>query len=935
MRASGDLAGGDVPELPSGTVTFLFTDLEGSTRLWEQHRAAMRPALERHDAILRTAVAQHHGIVVKTTGDGLHGVFRSTRSALDAALAAQRLLGAEQWGVPGGLRVRMGLHTGDAIARDGDYYGPATNRAARVMAAAHGGQVVVSHATEEILRDALPDEVGLVDLGEHRLPDLARPERIFQIVADGLVREFPPLRALDAVPGNLPSQLTSFVGRAVEREAIADALLASRLVTVTGVGGVGKSRIAIQVALDIAPRFPDGAWLCELATAQDAEELAQVVAATLGVLARPATTLAESVIDALRMRELVLVFDNCEHLVDAVGRLAEGLLRDCPGVRILATSREALGIGGEQVWPLGALDLPRDATLGDAAASEAVQLFVERAQAVQPGFVLDESNAAAITEICRRLDGIPLAVELAAARVTIMSPLDIAARLDQRFQLLTGGRRSAAERHQTLRGAIEWSYELLEPRERTLFERLSVFPRSFDAEAAVTVAVQDGLEAWDVLDAGAGLVAKSMLTADEATGTTRYQMLETLQTFAREQLEATGDLHEMFRRHADHYTRFAEQADVGLAGPDEVQWRTRVHLEFANLRAAFIRSLLLGEDDDVRRALRIVAALAFEAVNDRGLGIGAWAEHLAPRVDLAPPAVRTAVLAAAAFSAQGRNDVDAMRELSEAALRDGVPADCPGAVWAFIARAAHQSMSGDFEAAIRVIEEAEAALAAAGNEPRGLSFLYSAAANFHNLLGDWAAARADAERALEAARRSKNPTATASAQFARAVGLAHDDPVGAARALDESIELGRVGTSGGLLGFALARRSVLRADAADFAGARRDAREAVKQGHERGDRPMLSSALECSVAVLHAMARDEAAATLAGALLAGVATGMPRTVTGGLVADLGVADALDEARVALGEDEYLAALGRGAELTLDEVVTYVFSVLDVAALATP
>jgi tetratricopeptide (TPR) repeat protein len=297
--------------------------------------------------------------------------------------------------------------------------------------------------------------------------------------------------------------------------------------------------------------------------------------------------------------------------------------------------------------------------------------------------------------------------------------------------------------------------------------------------------------------------------------------------------------------------------------------------------------------------------------------------------------VRTAVLAAAAFSAQGRNDVDAMRRLTEAALRDGVPADCPGAVWAFIAIAANHSMNGDFAASIRTIEDAEAALTAAGDSPRGLSFLYSAAANFHNLLGDYDAARADAERSLEAARRSKNPTATASAQFARAVALAHVDPIEAARALDESIEVGRRGTSGGLLGFALARRSVLRADAGDFAGARRDAREAVRHGHERGDRPMLSSALECSVAVLHAMGRDEAAAVLAGALLAGVATGMPRSVTGGLVADLGVAGALDEARAALGEAEYLTALGRGGEMSLDETVAYVFSVLDVAALAVP
>ena len=925
-----------MPELPSGTVTFLFTDLEGSTRLWEQHPGAMRPALERHDSLLREAVEQHLGQVVKTTGDGLHGVFVSTRDALDAALAAQRALVAETWPVPGGLRVRMGLHTGDAAARDGDYYGAATNRAARVMAAAHGEQIVVSHATEEIVRDALPEEVALLDLGEHRLPDLARPERIFQVVATGLRRDFPPLRSLDAMPGNLPGQLTSFVGRTVEREAIADALLASRLVTVTGVGGVGKSRIAIQVALDVAPRFPDGAWLCELATAHDDEELALLVAATLGVLARPESTLTASVLDALRMRELVLVLDNCEHLVDAVGRLAEGLLQECPGVRILATSREALGVAGEQLWPLSSLEVPpRTASPEVIGASEAVQLFTERARAVQPGFRLDESNAAAVAEICRRLDGIPLAVELAAARVTIMTPTDIAARLDQRFQLLTGGRRSAAERHQTLRAAMEWSYEMLDERERTLFERLGVFPGSFDAEAVAAIAVGDGIEAWDVLDAGAGLVAKSMIMADEASGTTRYQMLETLRAFAREHLEAGGDLHAMFRRHAEHYTRFAEAADVGLAGPDEVAWRKRVHLEFDNLRAAFIRCLILDEDDDVRHALRIVAALAFEAVNDRGLGIGAWAERLVPRVDLAPPAVRTAVLAAAAFSAQGRNDVDAMRELSALALQNGVPPDCPGAVWAFIALAANEGMSGDWEGAIQVITDAEAALRAAGDAPRGLSFLRSAAANFHNLMGDYDAARVDAELSLEAARRSQNPTATASAQFARAVALTRDDPEGAARALDESIALGRLGTSGGLFGFALARRAVLRADAGDHAGALRDTREAVKHGHERGDRPMLTSALECAVAVFHALGRDEAAAVLAGALAAGVTTGIQRPLTGGLVADLEIASALERTRRVLGDEAYADATARGATMSLDDTVAYVFNVLDVAALAAP
>jgi predicted ATPase/class 3 adenylate cyclase len=922
-----------LPELPSGTVTFLFTDLEGSTRLWERHRVAMRPALERHDTLLRSAVEAFQGVVVKTTGDGLHAVFTSARRALEAALAAQRALAAEPWEIPGGLRVRMGLHTGDAIAEHGDYYGPATNRAARVMATAHGGQIVVSHATEEILRDSLPDDVALLDLGEHRLPDLAHPERIFQVVAEGLMREFPPLRTLDSVPGNLPSQLTSLVDRQVDREAIADALLASRLVTITGVGGVGKSRLAIQVALDVCARFPDGAWVCDLAAAHDTESVAQIVAATVGVVARPTSTTIESIIDALRMQELVLVLDNCEHVLEAAGRLAADLLRECPEVRILATSREALGIAGEQVWPLAALELPSaDAPLEQLAQSASVQLFAERARAVQPGFVVDSSNASAVAEICRRLDGIPLALELAAARVTVMTPADIASRLDHRFQLLTSGQRSAAERHQTLRSAIEWSYEMLDPRERTLFEQLAAFPASFDADAAIAVGAHDELEVWDVIDASAGLVAKSMLTTDDASGTTRYQMLETLRTFARDRLTASGEKDAAFRRHAEHYVQLAEAADAGLEGPDEVLWRNRIRLEFENFRAAFIRSIQLGGDDDLRRALRIVAALAFEAMDDRGLRVGVWAEHLLPYVHLAPPEVRVSVLAAAASGAQGRHDLERMHELTEAALGEGVPANSRGAVWAYIARAAYEAITHDFAAAVRVIDDADAALSAAGEAPRNLAFLHAAGANYPNLKGDAAAARDEAARALELARRARNPTALVSAQFARAVTLATEDPDAAAAALDECIELGRLGTGGGLLGFALARRSAIRAQAGEVSGARADAREAVKMAHERGDRPMLSIALQCSAAVLHASGRAEAAAVLVGALGAGIATGR-RATSGALVADLNLEVAVEASRHALGDEEYRSAMARGAELSLDETVAYVLDVLDVAELA--
>ena len=345
--------------LPTGTVTFLFTDLEGSTRLWDEHPEAMKSALARHDELLRAAVESHGGHVVKTTGDGLHAAFGTADDAVAAAVAGQRAL-ADVEGPEGALRVRMGVHTGAATHRDGDYFGTAVNRAARLAAAAHGGQVLVSLATGELLGDSIADGASLLDLGEHRLRDLSRPERVFQLRAPGLGEDFPPLRTLDAYAGNLPLQLTSFVGRDDELDRVAKALDEARLVTLIGVGGVGKTRLATQVAAEVLPRFPDGAWLCELAAASDPEALVQVVAATLGVQPHPNVSLEGSIVEFLRAKELLLVLDNCEHLLDDAGLLAEAVLHECRDVRILATSREGLAVEGEQVWPLRSLRMPED-----------------------------------------------------------------------------------------------------------------------------------------------------------------------------------------------------------------------------------------------------------------------------------------------------------------------------------------------------------------------------------------------------------------------------------------------------------------------------------------------------------------------------------------------------------------------------------------------
>ena len=456
------------PDLPSGTVTFLFTDVEGSTRLWDESPDVMSHAMARHDELLRDAVESHDGFIVKTTGDGFHAVFATAHDAVTAAVAAQRALLADDWNIAETVRVRMGIHTGEAEVRDGDYSGGTVNRAERLMSVAHGGQIVVSAATEELLHDALPEKYGFIDLGEHRLRDLGRPEHLFQVAHPDLGREFAPLRTLDTFPrNNLPRQVTTFVGREAEIASLAELVCRSALVTLTGVGGVGKTRLALQVAAQVVGEFPDGAWLCELAPVTDPEAVWETVATCLRVQPLPGRALDESVLDYLAAKRLLLVLDNCEHLLDAVARLVDAIEHRCPRVSVLATSREALGLAGERIVAVPPLGVPAaDADGDELRQAEAVCLFWDRASAAKRDFALTDRNLGAVGVLCRRLDGIPLAIELAAARVRSLSPEDLVSRLDQRFKLLTHGSRAAPERHQTLRSTIDWSYDLLTPTER-------------------------------------------------------------------------------------------------------------------------------------------------------------------------------------------------------------------------------------------------------------------------------------------------------------------------------------------------------------------------------------------------------------------------------------------------------------------------------------
>ncbi|MDH3426445.1 MAG: adenylate/guanylate cyclase domain-containing protein, partial [Acidimicrobiia bacterium] len=459
---------------PTGTVTFLFTDIEGSTSLWQEHPESMKEALATHDLIMRSNIEGHRGYVFSTAGDAFAAAFARAGDAISASVAAQQMLGGTDWGETV-VRLRMGLHTGEAEEREGDYFGPALNRGARLMAAAHGGQVLVSSACAQIVADQLPDGVSLVDLGEHRLKDLSKPERVFQIGHPELASEFPPLRTLDAVPNNLPLELTSFVGREADVGQVVGLLNHTRLLTVTGVGGVGKTRIALEVAAGVTDGYRDGVWLVELGALSDPDLIPKQVAVAMGVQEQADRPIVATLLEMASRKEVLLVLDNCEHLIEGVAVLADQLLRSCPQVRLLATSREPLGVSGETVWTLPPMPIPGvglDPIPDLLGAIESIRLFIDRARLADQEFSLSADNAAACAEICRRLDGVPLAIELAAARVSILSPHQIAERLDNRLSLLTKSARTALPRQQTLRAAIEWSYDLLEPDEQHLFRSL-------------------------------------------------------------------------------------------------------------------------------------------------------------------------------------------------------------------------------------------------------------------------------------------------------------------------------------------------------------------------------------------------------------------------------------------------------------------------------
>ena len=609
--------------------TLLFTDIEGSTRLWEQEGERMSRALAAHDALSREVVERNRGMVVKMTGDGMYAAFEDPVDALNAtaalALGLDNLVSANHVA----LRVRAGLHLGIVERRNDDLFGSPVNRAARIMKAAHGGQILVSQAVVDQVRERLPAPMSLRDLGAVRLRDLATSEHVYQVVHPRLRQDFPALRSLEATPNNLPQQVTSFIGR--ERE-LADAkrlLEGTRLLTLLGMGGLGKTRLSLQIGADVLEKYPDGVWFVDLAPIRDPALVPNAAAHALGVHEEPGRPITQTLCAHLREHKLLVILDNCEHLVGACASLADALLQAAPNVRILATSREALHIRGEQTYPVLPLAVPdRKAGAETLLRSEAVQLFVERARLQKPDFSVTERDAPAVADLCARLDGIPLALELAAARLRSLSVSEINARLNDRFKLLTSGSRVALERQQTLRALVSWSYDLLQPNEQIVLDRLSVFAGGFDLDAAEAVCAADPIASEDVLDLVTSLVEKSLVMVEQEGHGSRYGLLETIKEFAHEhlkqryallgtirefaseRLKERDDVAATMVRHCEHYLRIAKTARPKLDGPDQAEWMRRLEVDLDNLRAA-ISLALAGGVDPVNAVKFEVALLTF------------------------------------------------------------------------------------------------------------------------------------------------------------------------------------------------------------------------------------------------------------------------------------------------------------------------------------
>jgi predicted ATPase/class 3 adenylate cyclase/DNA-binding NarL/FixJ family response regulator len=742
-----------------GLVTLLFADVEGSVRLWEADRDAMAAAAARYDRIVREQIEASGGRVFKTVGEAHRAVFADPAAALSSAVAIQRAAGAEPWASCLPIRVCMALHSGACAERDGDYAGPVVNRAARLLDIGHGGQVLVTAAAYALLASRLPTGIGLRDLGEQRLKDLGRAERVFQVTGPGLAEGFGALRSLDdpALRHNLPSQATSFVGRAAELAELG-ALVSSgsRLVTITGPGGIGKSRLALQVAAGALDGAGGGVWLAELAPVAEPELVTRTAAAALRVSEAPGRPLLDILVEAIGDQDLLLILDNAEHVLGAVAALADAVIRSCPRACLLVTSREPLGLSGEHVFRVPGLAVPPAglAAPGPLAAFESVQLFAEHAALRQRGFIVDEASAAAVAAICTRLDGIPLALELAAARLGPLSVWEISARLDQRFGLLTTGDRTALPRHQTLRALIDWSYDLLSSGEQIVFGRLSVFAGGWTLDAAEAVTRGGDVAEWQVLDLLAALVGKSLVQAEVIHGSTRYRLLETIRHYAAERLaqRAGTDLQDARVAHRDHYLSLVETAAARLRGPDEERGLDTIEAEFDNIRAALAFSI--ADPGGAEPGLRLATGLKWFCYmrGHSGEVIEALSVLLERPDARQPTRERARALTAKCHLLNNFGLSPAIPSMAEEAITIGRGlADDFLVGDAICALCWYTFLAGDPPGALAMIDEAIALARSAGN-PRLITAAVGYRAALEGEAGDLGAATADQQEVLALAR---------------------------------------------------------------------------------------------------------------------------------------------------------------------------------------
>jgi predicted ATPase len=869
-------------------VTFLFTDVEGSTRRWEADAEGMRKSLAAHDEVLRSAIETYGGFMFKHTGDGICAAFNSPKSAVDAAVAAQHALQ---------LPVRMGLATGEAELRDGDYFGAVLNRAARVMAAGHGGQILLADSTAGLLSG-----VDLIDLGPRRLRDLPNPVGVFQVRADGLRTDFPPLRALDVNPGNLRPQTTTLIGRDYEVTELEAAVRKHRLVTLTGVGGVGKTRLATEVAGRLVDEFPDGGWLFELAALTDPGALPDAVAAVMGIIQQPGKSVSESVAAALEGRVRLLVFDNCEHVLDAAADLIEAILAASATTKIVATSREGLGNADERLWPVPSLDVSA------GVDSAAISLFIERAQAVSPRFsVTSPAEAAALLEICRRLDGIPLAIELAASRMAAMTAGEVRDRLDQRFRLLVGSRRGL-ERHHTLRHAVAWSHDLLDDTEKALLDRCSVFAGGFDLESACAITgSDDDFATLDLLDA---LVRKSLLVADRSAGRTRFSMLETIRQFAEEQLVARGEASEIRAAHSRYFAGRETDIMALWDSPRQRQAYDWFTVELANLRTAFRWAADQG-DLDVAATLATYAGWLGAGVQT--LEPITWAEELIePARAIDHPRLAFLYVVASWCYMTGRIEAAVGYADAGQVVLDRGRESLPFGIEAFLG--APYTVIGQPE---RWAEWCRAQLARRRDTPVYLrAWLVGTLA----IAGSGGEAMDSAEGLIEAAEATGNPHVLAWALTAYGGAFRDADPVGALNALRRGLVIAQdsgIPITASSLAVLLAR---LEAEHGDTLAAFDHLTLGIRNFHNAGDTTTIRVPLAVLAVLFDRLGRYEPAATIAGFALSSLAAvGVPEITT-----------AIAHLRDVLGEATYESLARKGETMTTAAMVTYAYDQIDQA-----